>query len=308
MKEIYVNLKRFEVPKSMGGICPLENPVDWMRQIIHETAEYGLGNIEGVDLTYFVPESMVLPALDAVAAEGPEKTGCLKIGCAGVFREDVEPGGNFGAFTTNKPAAALKAIGCSWVVVGHSEERKDKLSFLKMYDEAENAAGDIDAALRTVEKTINAEMLCALRRGMSVLYCIGETEEQKGSDDPAVYEPRVREVLRRQVTEGLAGMEAAAEGQKVAIAYEPIWAIGPGKTPASGEYVSFVSSCIKEICREVYGKELSVVYGGGLKEENAEELAAVKTIDGGFVALTKFVPPIAFDVASLKNIIQAYVK
>ena len=101
MKEIYVNLKRFEVPKSMGGICPLENPVDWMRQIIHETAEYGLGNIEGVDLTYFVPESMVLPALDAVAAEGPEKTGCLKIGCAGVFREDVEPGGNFGAFTTN---------------------------------------------------------------------------------------------------------------------------------------------------------------------------------------------------------------
>lgn len=61
-------------------------------------------------------------------------------GCAGVFREDVEPGGNFGAFTTNKPAAALKAIGCSWVVVGHSEERKDKLSFLKMYDEAENSA------------------------------------------------------------------------------------------------------------------------------------------------------------------------
>ncbi len=308
MKEIYVNLKRFEVPRSMGGICPCEDPVEWVRQIIHETAQFGLGNIEGVDLTYFVPESMVLPALNAMAEEGPERMGCLKIGCAGVFREDVEPGGNFGAFTTNRPAASLKAIGCDWVVVGHSEERKDKLSFLRMYDEASGSEGNGQAALSTVEKAINSEMLCALRRDMSVLYCIGETEEQKGSDDPAVYEPRVREVLRRQITEGLAGMEAAMEGRKVAIAYEPIWAIGPGKTPASGDYVAFVSSCIKELCREVYGKELPVVYGGGLKEENAEELAAVKTVDGGFVALTKFVAPIAFDVASLKNIIQAYVK
>lgn len=308
MKEIYVNLKRFEVPKTMGGICPCDSPVAWMRQIIHETAELGLGNIKDVDLTYFVPESMVLPALDAIAEEGPERMGCLKIGCAGVFREDVEPGGNFGAFTTNRPAAALKAIGCDWVVVGHSEERHDKLSFLKMYDEAAGLPGNNDAALLTVEKAINAEMLCALKRDMSVLYCIGETAEQKGSDDPAVYEPRVREVLRRQITVGLAGIENAMEGRRVSIAYEPIWAIGPGKTPATGEYVAFVSSCIKDICREVYGKELSIVYGGGLKEENAEELAAVKTIDGGFVALTKFVDPIAFDVASLKNIIKAYVK
>ena len=54
--------------------------------------------------------------------------------------------------------------------------------------------------------------------------------------------------------------------------------------------------------------ELPVVYGGGLKEENASEMAAVETLDGGLVALTKFTQPIAFDVSSLKNIISAYVK
>ena len=308
MKEIYVNLKRFEVPKSLGGICPLDNPFDWIRQIVHQSISQGLGKIEGVDVTYFIPELLLYTAMEAIAAEDPEQVGCFKIGCAGVFREDVEPGKNFGAFTTNRPAASLKAAGCNWVVVGHSEERKDKLSALALYDEISGAAGNPDAAALAAESMISDEMLCALRQGMNVLYCVGETAEQKGSENPAIYEPRVRQVLRRQIENGIArGAAIQAEGQRLCIAYEPIWAIGPGKTPATGEYVSFVSSYIKEVCRELCGRELPIVYGGGLKEENAAEIAAVKTIDGGFVALTKFTPPIAFDVGSLKNIIGAYI-
>lgn len=308
MKEIYVNLKRFEVAKSMGGICPDENPVEWIKKIVHESVELGIGTIDGIDMTYFLPEALLVPALEALAQEDPDKVGCLKIGCAGCYREDVEVGKNFGAFTTFRPAASIKALGCNWVVVGHSEERKDKLTTLAMYDEVSGRQFDTNAATKTAEKMINAEMICALKRGMSVLYCIGETAEQKGSEDPDVYKPRVREVLYNQIKDGLAGLDLASEGQKVSIAYEPIWAIGPGKTPANGEYVAFVSSTIKEICREIYGCEFPIVYGGGLKEENAEEIAAVKTIDGGFVALTKFTDPIAFDVKSLRNIVEAYNK
>ena len=108
--------------------------------------------------------------------------------------------------------------------------------------------------------------------------------------------------------DGLKGIAQRLQGCKIAIGYEPIWAIGPGKTPPGGDYVSFVSSYIKEVCKAEFGLELSVVYGGGLKEENASEMAAVETLDGGLVALTKFTQPIAFDVDSLKNIIGAYVK
>ncbi len=309
MKEIYVNLKRFEVPRSMGGICPAEDPVDWIRQVVKETIGLGLGRLEDVDVTYFLPEALLVPAMEAIAEEDPEQVGCFKLGCAGVFREDVEPGKNFGAFTTNRPAASLQALGCNWVVVGHSEERADKLSALALYDAIAGMPGKPDAAVSAVERMISDEMLCALRRGMDVLYCVGETEEQKGSADPAVYEPRVRRVLRRQIEEGVArGAAILREGQRLCIAYEPIWAIGPGKTPATGDYVAFVSGCIKELCRELCGRELPIVYGGGLKEENAEEIASVKTIDGGFVALTKFTPPICFDVRSLKNIISAYMR
>ena len=308
MKEIYVNLKRFEVPRSMGGICTAEDPITWIRQIMKESIELGLGSLKDVDVTYFLPEALLVPAMEALAEEAPARVGCFKLGCAGVFREDVEPGKNFGAFTTNRPAAALQALGCNWVLVGHSEERADKLSALALYDAAAGVPGKPEAAESAVERMISEEMLCALRRGMNVLYCIGETEEQKGSADPAVDEPRVRQVLRRQIEEGVSrGAEILRERQRLCIAYEPIWAIGPGKTPATGEYVSFVSSCIKEYCRELCGKELPIVYGGGLKEENAEDIASVKTIDGGFVALTKFTPPIGFDVGSLKNIIGAYI-
>lgn len=308
MKEMFTNLKRFEVPRSMGGICPVDDPVAWIKDIVRQSIRLGLGRIDGVDLTYFLPESLLLPAMDAMNEFDEEERGCFKIGCAGCYREDVEVGGNFGAFTTFRPAASIKALGCDWVMIGHSEVRRDKLGSISHYCEAAGLTPDADAANLSVEKLLNAELLCALRQGMNALYCVGETSEQKGSDDPAVYEPRVREVLRRQLTEGFAGIDILREGQRLSIAYEPIWAIGPGKTPATGAYVDFVSRTIKELCREIYGRELPIVYGGGLKEENAEEIASVKTIDGGFVALTKFTPPIGFDVNSFKRIIQAYVK
>lgn len=308
MKEIYVNLKRFDIPKKYGGICPDVNPEKWIQGIIRKTMEMKLGLMEGVEITYFLPEALLTSAQEMLAELPEEKIGHFFIGCQGVYREDVKKGGNFGAFTTARPASSMKALGIKWTMIGHSEERKEKLSLMTAYD-----AGIIAdpqryrAALEAVETVLNEEVWCALNRGINVLFCVGETAEQKGSDDPREYVPRVKEVLRNQICRGLEGIKEALKTCRVSIGYEPIWAIGPGKIPPNGDYVSFVSAWIKEVCREELGMELPVVYGGGLKEENAAEMAAVKTLDGGLVALTKFTDPIAFDVESLKNIIEAYI-
>lgn len=309
MKEIYVNLKRFDVPKEMGGICPEKNPVDWIKSTVSKTIEEGLGNIPGVSVTYFLPEALLVPAFHELSQYSEKEIGCFAIGCQGVFREDVVPGGNFGAFTANRPAAAMKALGCSWTMIGHSEERKDKMNMLAAYEEKIGRDKEAyEQAEQAVSSMLNQEVCRALERNMNVLFCVGETAAQKASDLPEEYEPRVKEVLRAQLAEGLKGAAEKKAGLEIAIGYEPVWAIGPGKTPPGGGYVSFVSSYIKEVCREELGMELPVVYGGGLKEENASEMAAVETLDGGLVALTKFTQPIAFDVSSLKNIISAYVK
>ena len=90
------------------------------------------------------------------------------------------------------------------------------------------------------------------------------------------------------------------------IGYEPIWAIGPGKTPPGKEYISFVSACIKGVTKEHFGMNIPVVYGGGLKEANAAMIASINTIDGGLVALTTFTIPPAFEPKALKHIIDAY--
>ena len=309
MKEIFVNLKRFDVPKMMGGFCPCDSPVEWIQKIVKETIELGIGKKKDLSLTYFLPEALLVPAQTVKDQYSQEEAGAFALGCQGVFRQDVKQGGNFGAFTANRPAAAIAALGYEWTMIGHSEERKDKLEILSCYDEeiaiCEKQYKD---AAQTVETLLNQEVISALERDMNVLFCIGETEQQKGGDNPKEYEPRVKEVLKAQITEGLKGVQKIKGNRKIVIGYEPIWAIGPGKIPPNADYIRFVSDYIKEVCREYFKEEFPVVYGGGLKEENAEEIASVESIDGGLVALTKFDPPIGFDVESLKRIVEAYVK
>lgn len=308
MKHIFVNLKRFDVPRALGGICPSDSPEEWIVSTVKETIELGLGRMDGVRLTYFLPEALLLPAIEVIRSADAGLVGGYRIGSQNVFRQDVKPGGNFGAFTSNRPAAAIKALGCDWAMIGHSEERRDKLEMLGRFAETLKTENSEQAAAQTVEGLLNEELTCALGRGINVLFCVGETAEQKGSDDPAVYEPRVREVLHAQLCTGLRGIADCIGGGEIAIGYEPIWAIGPGKTPPNGEYIAFVSEYIKKVCSEELGMDIPVVYGGGLKEDNARELAGVKSIDGGLVALTKFTQPIAFEVESLKRIIRLYME
>ena len=273
-QHIFVNFKRFDVPSAMGGVNRT-GVRHWAGDIVRQT----LPTLEtyGRDETRFAmyfPEGQIFDAVDALG-DGD----ALEIGCQGVYRKDVAPGGNFGAFTTLRPAAGARAMGCTSVIIGHCEERNEKRDLL-------SSAGVEDFSC--VNRVLNEEILAAQARGLSVLYCIGERDDEVERWD---------EVIRTQLTQGLKDVDLAS----VVIAYEPVWSIGPGKTPAGKDYITKVARLVKDTIGDV-----PVVYGGGLKEENAEMLASIEEIDGGLIALTRFSGEIGFYSDEYLNIVRLY--
>lgn len=309
MKNIFVNLKRFDVSKEFGGLCAVASSRKWIEWVIAESVRQNLGNIDELKLTYLLPESLLIPASDAVNSFGGTGTQNLRIGCQGVYRENIKTGGNFGAFTTNRPAAAARSLGCSWAIIGHSEERKDKLGviaeFLANGPEAPRLS--LEGA-NAVSRIINQEVLCALESGLNTLVCVGESADEKGTGSWEEQQDRVRDVLKRQLQISLQGVQQWLPEREVVVGYEPIWAIGPGKTPPDTGYIAFVSSYIKEVVAEMYGFIPQVVYGGGLKEENARAICSIPSIDGGLVALTRFTGEIGFYPDDLKKIMLESLK
>ena len=275
MKHIFLNLKRFDVPVELGGVNRLAPMADWGRAVVEGT-QAGLAHSDPAEVEFvqFFPEAHLLSAA-AARCEGSR----VEVGCQSVYRQDVAPGGNFGAFTSNRPAAAAKALGCTAALIGHCEERNDKAGVLA-------EAGVTDTA--AVNRLLNQEILCAQKQGLKVLYCIGEKSEEQ---------ERWQEVLGEQLDIGLAGVDKS----KVVIAYEPIWSIGPGKTPADKPYIEKIARFVKE---RTGG--LDVVYGGGLKTDNAEMLASIPEIDGGLIALTRFAGEISFYPNEYLDIIRLY--
>ena len=307
MKEILINLKRFDVPRELGGICPFPNPQKWIESTIEETIDYGLAKINDLHLTYFLPEALILSAIN-VLKKFPEKDiAGIDVGCQGVFREDISKDGNFGAFTTNLPATAAKNLGCKWAIIGHSEERADKIGFLERFENGIKKNPMLRARAReVVDYTINQEVLCALRADLNVLVCVGESSEERGSGEFVEQKSRIKEVLQEQLIRNLKNLKNELGKKHLFIGYEPIWAIGPGKTPPGEEYIRFVSGLIKDTIKDEFDFEPVVVYGGGLKVENAGMLAKIDTIDGGLIALTQFTGEIGFSVQGLNEIIQKY--
>ena len=203
----------------------------------------------------------------------------VQLGSQGVYRMNTAVGGNFGAFTTNRPASIVKAMGCTSTLIGHCEERNDKKGIL-----AEAGVTDMSA----VNRLLNQEIRCAQDAGLTVLYCIGETSEEQGNWEA---------VLGQQLDVGLEGVDKS----RVVIGYEPVWSIGPGKTPAGKEYITKIARFVKE---RTGG--MDVVYGGGLKTDNAAMLASIPEIDGGLIALTRFQGEIGFYPEEYLEIIRLY--
>lgn len=307
MRLIFVNLKRFEVPRNLGGICPMDDPQDWIEYVIEKSVAMELGTLEGLRLIYLLPEALILPAVHKLNSYPGSERRTMEVGSQSVFREDISPGGNFGAFTTNLPPTAAGNMGCTWSIIGHSEERKDKLGLLEAFEPSVKDDPDLRSrAQETVDKIINEEVQGALEAGLDVLLCIGETADERGGGDFSEQKPRIEMVLKRQLSLGLRDAQSKLPERRIVIGYEPIWAIGPGKTPPGQEYISYVSKYIKTAVEEEFGFELAVVYGGGLKEENAGMIAQIETIDGGLVALTRFTGQIGFEPEELKKIIEKY--
>ena len=275
MKHIFLNLKRFDVPVCYGGVNRIAPLKEWGGYIVSNTQEalkkYDPSEVEFVQ--YF-PEAHLLNAVAARCENSP-----VQVGCQSVYRMNTAVGGNFGAFTTNRPVSIMKAMDVNYTIIGHCEERNDKMGILA-------EAGVVDT--KAVNRILNQEIKLAVANGMKVLYCIGEKDTELDRWD---------EVLREQLEIGLEGVDKS----QVVIGYEPIWSIGPGKTPAGKEYIAKIARFVKEVTGGT-----PVVYGGGLKVDNAEMLASIEEIDGGLIALTRFQGEIGFYPDEYIEIIRTY--
>jgi len=162
---------------------------------------------------------------------------------------------NDGAFTGEVSARMLFAAGCSSVIIGHSERRQ--------------YFGETNG-------TVNLRTKKALSEGLNVILCVGETLEQRENGVTDV-------IISSQVREGLDGI---SDISSIVIAYEPVWAIGTGKTASSAQ-AEEVHLLIRTLVTELYGdvaaQALRIQYGGSVKPSNAAELFAMPNIDGGLI-------------------------
>ncbi len=285
MKYIFLNLKRFDIGVSRGGVNALAPASSWAPALIGAVGaqlDPLSGELGGYSFPMFFPEAHLLGAAAAIAQRGAGSP-LLELGCQGVHYEDTARGGNFGAFTGQRTANAARELGCSWVLIGHSEERRVKRELL--------AAAGVSAvrSAQLVDDFLNREVRCALAAGLRVLFCIGETSEERSEAEL---------VLSGQLCRGLAG----ADPGSIVLAYEPVWAIGPGKTPPAAEEIARLAALIKALA------PYPLVYGGGLKKENAEGIGAVRDLDGGLIALTRFSGTIGFYPDEYAEIAALYAK
>jgi triosephosphate isomerase len=162
-----------------------------------------------------------------------------------------------GAHTGEVSVLMLKEIGVNVVILGHSERRHTYLE---------------------TDALINAKVNLALKHGLEVILCVGETLEERERGE-------LESVIRTQLSEGLKKVDLDSL-HRVTIAYEPVWAIGTGKT-ATPQDADTVHAFCRKVLAELYGNEAAkrmvIQYGGSVKPENVAELMAKENIDGALV-------------------------
>jgi triosephosphate isomerase len=170
--------------------------------------------------------------------------------------QDLSPHDS-GAYTGDIGGPMLSKLGCSWVVVGHSERRQHH---------AEDDA------------MVNGKVLAAFRNGLVPILCVGETEDVRESNGHLAH-------CRSQLDAALTGV-TAEQAETIVIAYEPVWAIGTGKV-ATPENAQEVCAAVRARLGELYSAELAarvrIQYGGSVKASNAGEILAQADVDGALV-------------------------
>jgi len=195
---------------------------------------------------------MIAPAFTALAAVSEVVKGSrIRLGAQNMGPEEQ------GAHTGEVSVLMLKDIGVSTVILGHSERRH---------------------SYREDDSLINKKVLLALVHGLEPILCVGETLEEREAG-------RLEAVVGGQVRKGLEGVDAKGIG-KVVIAYEPVWAIGTGRT-ATPQDADAVHGFIRKVLAGLYGEALAkaivIQYGGSVKADNAKELMGMPNIDGALV-------------------------
>jgi len=162
-----------------------------------------------------------------------------------------------GAFTGEISAEMLRHLRVDWVILGHSERR---------------------AIFGETDELINKKVIASLANSLKPILCVGETIEEREAGDTL-------KVVETQLTEGLKDIDEA-KAEEVVIAYEPVWAIGTGKTATpemAQEVHAYIRKLLNALFGEVKGEKIRILYGGSMKPENADELLAQKDIDGGLI-------------------------
>lgn len=179
------------------------------------------------------------------------KGSSIKLGAQNMHYEDN------GAFTGEISAEMLKSVGCQYVILGHSERRT-------LFGES--------------NEMINKKIKKAVSAGLKPIFCVGETLEERESGS-------TEKVVETQIREGLSGL-SETELSELIIAYEPVWAIGTGKTatPQQAQDVhQFIRNLISELFSSNFADKLVIQYGGSVKPDNAAELFSQPDIDGGLI-------------------------
>lgn len=175
----------------------------------------------------------------------------IKLGAQNMFYEDS------GAYTGEVSAQMLKSVGCEYVIIGHSERR--------------TIFGETD-------EMINKKIRKALTEKLKPIFCVGETLQEREKDV-------TEKVIKKQIEKGLMDI-SPDEILDVIIAYEPVWAIGTGKT-ATPQQAQEVHNFIRKLLANMYSKDfanlITIQYGGSVKPDNAKDLLSQKDIDGALV-------------------------
>jgi triosephosphate isomerase (TIM) len=223
-----------------------------MNKNIPETAELISGIKAGLKDVPANVEVIICPPFTSLeTASTLIKGTVIKLGAQNMYFEES------GAFTAEISADMLKSAGSEYVILGHSERR---------------------VIFKESNELINKKIQKALASDLKPIFCVGESLEERESDI-------TKKVIETQVTEGLAGVPA--EGiANIIIAYEPVWAIGTGKTasPAQAEEVhAFIRGLVAKLYSQAVADKLIIQYGGSVKPDNAKELLGQADIDGALV-------------------------
>ena len=190
-----------------------------------------------------------VPATDIQAVGEAVKGSNIKLGAENVHFKDS------GAYTGEISAAMLLELGVEYVIIGHSERRQ---------------------YFAETDETVNLRTLKALEKGLTPIVCVGETLEERETG-------KTEEVLKRQITVGLKGVEDLT---KLVIAYEPVWAIGTGRTATAAqanEVCALIRNTIAGLYDWTVADDVVIQYGGSMNAGNAAELLAQPDVDGGLI-------------------------